>query len=207
MRAMMLILFVVVGFAAELEQITTTDGRKLVGTYDDIAGTVTLDGPGAAVIRLKPEMVKQREPFVRAEPEPKPEAQPRAFAAPAVVSKDAAMASVRLAFDKADALRHEANEIDLNAMVRYLQSSELSPIPVPDFGSDPRESEKKETKRIHEENGYRKVYSDALSRYKEAKGKEDSRTSNLSNTITRLMDLADGLRSRIKAEKKPTPAK
>lgn len=53
--------------AAELEQITTTDGRRLVGYYDAASQTMTLEGPPKAVIRLTGDQVADRNPYARAE--------------------------------------------------------------------------------------------------------------------------------------------
>jgi hypothetical protein len=51
--------------AAELEQITTADGRRFVGYYDADAQTMTIEGPPKAVIRLAGSNIVDRAPYVR----------------------------------------------------------------------------------------------------------------------------------------------
>jgi hypothetical protein len=51
--------------AAELEQITLADGRRLVGYYDEGAGTVTIEGPPKAVIAVTAAQVTSRSPYIR----------------------------------------------------------------------------------------------------------------------------------------------
>jgi hypothetical protein len=51
---------------AELEQITISDGRRFIGYYDAGAGTITIEGPPKAVIRVTAEQVVGRSPVVRA---------------------------------------------------------------------------------------------------------------------------------------------
>lgn len=137
--------------AAELEQITTTDGRRLVGTYDEAAGTMTLDGPGAAVIKLRPRDVKSRDAFVRAE-------------APAKAVPDASHSAVPVklpdekltdAFRAVTEAHAAADEAERLAVVAWLRANDLEPVPVPTLGSDPRESERAAVERANQENGRR----------------------------------------------------
>jgi hypothetical protein len=51
--------------AAELEQITLTDGRRFIGYYDQVAGTLTVEGPPKAVIRVTGGQIAARAPYIR----------------------------------------------------------------------------------------------------------------------------------------------
>lgn len=65
MRPLALLLLALSLTAAELEQITLADGRRFVGYYDADAGTVTIEGPPRAVIRVKGSEVTSRAAYIR----------------------------------------------------------------------------------------------------------------------------------------------
>ena len=65
MRPLALLLLALSLTAAELEQITLADGRRFVGYYDADAGTVTIEGPPKAVIRVKGSEVTSRAAYIR----------------------------------------------------------------------------------------------------------------------------------------------
>lgn len=65
MRPLALLLLALSLTAAELEQITLTDGRRLIGYYDGGAGTLTVEGPPKAVIRVAPTQIASRAAYVR----------------------------------------------------------------------------------------------------------------------------------------------
>lgn len=46
--------------SAEREQLTLKDGRVLIGVYDGDAGTITLDGPGSAIVRIGKDQISNR---------------------------------------------------------------------------------------------------------------------------------------------------
>lgn len=146
MRIILALLFVTALGAAELEQITTTDGRKLVGTYDENAGTMTLDGPGAAVIKLRPRDVKAREACVRPEaPAPAPKTEAQRPATPPESPSD----RLKKAKAAAEDLRQQAAEMEHAAAVEWLNTENLDSVAIPALPADPKQSEIEENKRLH----------------------------------------------------------
>jgi hypothetical protein len=134
--------------AADLEQITTTDGRHLVGTYDDVNGVLVLDGPGTVTINLKPSQVKDRTPYVRLPPAEKPVAKeaPKEKPAPSVPSKPYVLAPIPPAIvaaqKESQAMTDAAVALELNAIIKWLSSRDLSDVPLPVLSADPRTSER-----------------------------------------------------------------
>ena len=147
MRCLLLAMFSCALSAAELEQITTTDGRRLIGTYDDVAGVLVLDGPGAASIKLPSSQVKARSPFIRP-PEPQA-AEPRQ---PAKAQPQ--QATVEEAIIAADKLRAQAKALETAALLSWFKSLDKEPLPFVE-PKDPRESEKRALKLIKWRNSFR----------------------------------------------------
>jgi hypothetical protein len=71
MRPLILLALALSLTAADLEQITLTDGRRLIGYYDEAAGKLTVEGPPKVVLNVTTAQVASRSPYVRA-----PEADP-----------------------------------------------------------------------------------------------------------------------------------
>jgi hypothetical protein len=133
--------------AAERESITLSDGRTLVGFYDDQTGVLTLDGKGKAVVALRPEQVKAREPAPAAKaaalaaPAPTTDAKPAAEPNPAA---DLVSTSAKAFADEND--RHDRVVADLtrqrhDAAVAWLAKANLDDITVHALPADPRESD------------------------------------------------------------------
>jgi len=130
--------------AADVEQITLADGRKLVGTYDDQTGTIMLEGPTKASIRVKRSQVVKREPYEAPVTPPQPVAPPMAQApAPTapVAKAQAPDDALRFAHVEAEKLRAQANRIEFEATKRWLLQEIATPVDLPEIGPDPRASE------------------------------------------------------------------
>lgn len=67
MRHLLLLSLFALSYAADLEQITTTDGRRFIGYYDGEAQTMTIEGPPKAVVRIPREQVVERSAYIRPE--------------------------------------------------------------------------------------------------------------------------------------------
>lgn len=67
MRAIALLLLALALTSAELEQITLTDGRRLVGYYDEAAGKLTVEGPPKVVLSVAAAQIASRAAYVRPE--------------------------------------------------------------------------------------------------------------------------------------------
>jgi hypothetical protein len=67
MRPLLLSLLFALTYAADLEQITTTDGRRFIGYYDGEAQTMTIEGPPKAVVRIPRDQVVERAAYIRPE--------------------------------------------------------------------------------------------------------------------------------------------
>ncbi len=67
MRHLLLLSIFALSYAADLEQITTTDGRRFIGYYDGEAQTMTIEGPPKAVVRIPREQVVERSAYIRPE--------------------------------------------------------------------------------------------------------------------------------------------
>lgn len=66
MRPLALLLLALSLPAADLEQITLVDGRRLIGYYDAEAGKLTVEGPPKAVLPVSAAQIVSRSPYVRA---------------------------------------------------------------------------------------------------------------------------------------------
>ena len=91
MRALLLLLLALSLTAAELEQITLADGRRLIGYYDAEAGKLTVEGPPPVVLNVKPSQVASRSAYVRA-PEADPAKRDAAELVRLEAERDAALA-------------------------------------------------------------------------------------------------------------------
>ena len=161
MRPLILLLFALSLTAAELEQITLTDGRRLVGYYDDIAGTVTLDGPAKAVLPIAARQVASRAPYIRG-PETAADATAPAQREAAKAPREGARARLDRARSDAEQLRAKADAVELDAVVEFLSGMDLTPQTVDELGKDPRKSEIEHRRRAMEVNVERKEFARLL---------------------------------------------
>lgn len=88
MKPLLLLAFVSLSIAADLEYITTADGRNFIGYYDAAAGTLTVEGPPKAVLRMPAAQITQRSPYIRV-----PDADPAKRDAAEVVRLEAEQAA------------------------------------------------------------------------------------------------------------------
>lgn len=192
MRHFILLAMFALCSAAEVEQITLADGRHLVGTYDDIAGTITLDGPGAAVIKVKRYDVKTREAYARP---PAPVAKDEAPARPVEKAVDP-IDGVWRAFAEATDIRARAEDAaratEDAAVLKWVASIDLSLLPVPALGADPRQSEIDAKRQIEHDNYRRGMFALKLQEYTRFKAK-----GNTTAMARSLMDMKQALRNEL----------
>lgn len=183
MRFLLLIACVAALSGAEAETFILRDGRKLVGTYDEASQTLTLIGSPAVSIKVRerdiekrspadPELIKSLEkpqqkvvrPDKPAETKPKSNVgQLHTLANEALAEKTA----------EADRLREQATDLEFTAIMGWLSSTNLDPIPVPELPSDPKKSEYEAKGKADRENEYRKELRSCLEQMKSAKVIQD----------------------------------
>lgn len=141
MRATLLCLcFVLAGAAVDRESITLTDGRTLVGYYDEDRGTMALDG-GKVTVQVSPEAVKSRAPATTPPP--------------VVVGKLKGTAPVPQSTAQPlplDAFKKLTDDYDRQtfALVKsWLDAAGLEPLPEPKLPDDPRQSEREAASVVH----------------------------------------------------------
>ena len=142
MRLLLLVAVLACGLsAAEREKITLTDGRVLVGVYDDLAGTITLDGIGGAVLKIREHQVKAREPAPA--PAPPPPVSPKP--APAIDEGEISKAPPAAVAERPEVAMRAMIERHQRELFEYacdwISRADLSEVPVPQLGNDPRASE------------------------------------------------------------------
>ncbi len=132
--------------AAEVEAFTLKDGRHLVGTYDEAAARLTLNGPGKAAIPLDTRDIVSRSPATEEELA-RPAAKPVPAAPPVEEKHKAApaeaLAALRLhetwqAAHDTEALAEQAQQRAWSeyarardvCLVQFMAAADLSPFPI-----------------------------------------------------------------------------
>lgn len=202
MRPIALLLLALSLTAAELEQITLTDGRRLIGYYDEAAGKIVLDGPTRAILPIRPDQVASRSPYVRS-PEAEQAKKEEGQAKPAEPAKPRAQestanAALKSAVTSAMELRDKAVVMEFDALVAWLSAQDLEHKVIPPVSADPRKSELDAAKQIKAEN---------FSRDNKRKALEKARRCQTLDEKEEFVRLARGLARGIAPEISPARQK
>lgn len=185
--------------AAEREAITLADGRTLVGVYDADAGTIALDGK--AVVKVRADQVKAREPAPAKAPPAAAAAAPTAEAAPKQKAKTVSV--IFAACDQEVVEENARHDKLLRAIAdrraeqvgEWLTHADLEDLPLPAVNDDPRESEKQYHWRATRVNEVLRRLREIRKDVRDKAGAGIMAVEQLTNLLRdrdRLLDLLDG---------------
>ncbi len=140
---------------ADRETLTLTDGRTLVGYYDEDRQTMTLDG-GKVTLRVPPETVQSRAPATTPPPHVVGKVKSIEGAQPTTAesAKEPLRASWTKVHDELARMRAQERAAEDRLVAEWAAGADLHSIPLPASAADPRKSEIEAIAKIHRVNAW-----------------------------------------------------